>query len=379
MKRVLVLEPYYGGSHRHFLEGLQHHVPAQYQLMTLPARKWKMRMQLAAPWFVDQLKALPPAQRSFAAVLCSSYVDVAVLRALLVRLPGWDQQARICLYFHENQLAYPERQAAASHQFAAINFHSALAADAIAFNSSYNAETFLGGCRKYLRAAAPEVSLSSAVEELQNKSCILYPGIELPEREFRPRPAGSPVVVWNHRWEHDKNPEGFCAALTELDRRGLDFRLIVAGQSFHPVPACFTRIRQLFAGRLLHFGYVPSYRDYLALLAGGDLVVSTALHEFYGIAVIEAVRAGCRPLLPDRLSYRELFDREYLYGEGEFVDRFAETLQHQSRLGGEAGERLTDRFGWPRLAPAYRRWLFAQAPADGCSLAEVVGRSTAGG
>jgi len=369
MKRILLLEPYYGGSHRHFLEGLQQHVPAQYELLTLPARKWKMRMQLSAPWFVEQLKKLPPAEWSFDAVLCSSYVDVAVLRALLVKVPGWNREARIYLYFHENQLAYPERHAADSRQFAAINFHSALAADSIAFNSAYNAQTFLDGCRKYLKSAASEVSLHGLADELHRKSRILFPGIDFPERTHRhgPAHAGSPVVVWNHRWEHDKNPDRFVQALTELERRGVDFRLIVAGESFRDVPACFARIRELFAARLLHFGYVPSYPEYLALLARGDLVVSTALHEFYGIAIIEAVRAGCRPLLPNRLSYPELFDGEFLYDEEGFVDTFAQALLNKPRLGDEEAEKLTERFGWPRLAPAYREWLFDPASSTGVS------------
>lgn len=360
MKRILLLEPYYGGSHRYFLEGLQRHVPARYTLLTLPARKWKMRMQLAAPWFVEQLKQLTPADRSFDAVLCSSYVDVAVLRALLARVPGWNHNTRICLYFHENQLAYPERHAAASRQFAAINFHSALAADSIAFNSAYNSQTFLNGCRKYLKSAASEVFLPGLVDELHRQSRILFPGIDFSERAPRQAPAqaGGPVIVWNHRWEHDKNPERFVQALVELERRGVDFRLIVLGESFRDVPACFARIREVYAARLLHFGFVPAWRDYLALLTQGDLVVSTALHEFYGIAVIEAVRAGCRPLLPNRLSYPELFDGEFLYDEDEFVEKFAGVLLHMPRLSEEEAERLTDRFSWPRLAPAYREWLF---------------------
>ena len=359
MKRVLLLEPYYGGSHRYFLEGLQRHVPARYRLLTLPARKWKMRMQLSAPWFVEQVKNLPPGERYFDTVLCSSYVDAAVLRALLSRVPGWSRDARLCLYFHENQLTYPQRHDAGAHQFAAINFHSALAADAIAFNSAYNARTFLDGCRKYLKAAESELSLPGVIDELYRKSRVLFPGVDFPERERRPGPAAFPVIVWNHRWEHDKNPERFFQALTELARRHLDFRLIVAGQSFRTIPVCFEHIRRDFAGRLLHFGYAPSHREYLALLNRGDLVVSTALHEFYGIAVIEAVRAGCRPLLPNRLSYPELFAEEYLYGEDEFVDKFAEAL-HKPRLDDDEADRLTGRFGWPTLTPAYREWLFEE-------------------
>ena len=35
-------------------------------------------------------------------------------------------------------------------------------------------------------------------------------------------------------------------------------------------------------------------------------MLSTARHEFFGIAVAEALRAGCLPWLPARLSYPEL-------------------------------------------------------------------------
>jgi hypothetical protein len=44
-------------------------------------------------------------------------------------------------------------------------------------------------------------------------------------------------------------------------------------------------------------------------------VVSTAIHEFYGIAVMEAAYCGCRPLLPRRLSYPELYDETFLYDD----------------------------------------------------------------
>lgn len=370
MKRVLLLEPYYGGSHRYFLEGLQRHVPARYTLLSLPARKWKMRMQLSAPWLVERVKSLPPGERFFETVLCSSYVDAAVLRALLTRVPGWNNETRFCLYFHENQIVYPQRHDASAHQFAAINFHSALAADTIAFNSAYNARTFLEGCSQYLKSAASELALPGLIDELCRKSRVLHPGIDFPEREQRPLPTvgPGPVIVWNHRWEHDKNPERFFRALMELSRRGLDFRLIVAGQSFRSIPACFDRIRSHFASRLLHFGYAPSHRDYLALLARGDLVVSTAMHEFYGIAVIEAVRAGCRPLLPNRLSYPELFPPEHLYDEEEFEDKLAEALVNKPRLTEEEADRLTERFGWQSLAPLYRKWLFEETVSANFSL-----------
>ncbi|MCW5209466.1 DUF3524 domain-containing protein [Desulfobulbus sp. US1] len=45
-QHILLLEPYYGGSHKAFLIGLQQQLDYRFTLLSLPARKWKMRMQL---------------------------------------------------------------------------------------------------------------------------------------------------------------------------------------------------------------------------------------------------------------------------------------------------------------------------------------------
>ena len=110
MKRILLLEPYYGGSHKQFLTGIQNCVEAEFVLFSLPARKWKMRMQFSAIYFVQQIKALSAAEQQFDLVLCSTFVDVAVLRSLLLNLPHWNRDARVKTYFHENQIAYPSQQ-----------------------------------------------------------------------------------------------------------------------------------------------------------------------------------------------------------------------------------------------------------------------------
>ena len=53
-------------------------------------------------------------------------------------------------------------------------------------------------------------------------------------------------------------------------------------------------------------GYVESKGEYWKWLNKADWVLSTAEHEFFGIAVVEALFAGCLPWLPEKLSYREL-------------------------------------------------------------------------
>ncbi len=367
MKRIVILEPYYGGSHKYFLDGLQQHIPAEYLLFTLPTRNWQMKMQLAAPWFVEQIKALSRKERRFSAVLCSSFVDVAVLRCLLDRLAGWDQTTRILTYFHENQFVYPKRFAQAGHHFfAGINFHSALASDSIAFNSRYNQESFFDGCRRGLKAA-PDMQLPAVMTELAEKSRILHPGVNFSAIDGLERPAMQktfseaidiPVIVWNHRWEHDKDPESFFAALDILSKSGIDFRLIMLGQSFSESPACFSQAEKRLQDKILHFGFAKSYDQYLQLLCLGDIVVSTALHEFYGIAIIEAVRAGCWPILPDRLSYPELFDRRFLYKPGKLTEMLAEVISKRPRLTTEEVKTMTEKFGWQHLKSRYVDWLW---------------------
>lgn len=355
-KKILVLEPYYGGSHQSFLEGLALHLSADLDLLTLPARKWKWRMRLAAPYFAEKLR---DCSGGYASVLCSTFVDVATLKALA---PAWIHDVPVITYFHENQFAYPVQvEEERDFHFALTNFTTALASDKIVFNSQYNLDTFLAGCRHVIRGSQ-DMKAGFDVEALRRKAVVLPPGIDFSAIDRAPDPERvnpHPVVVWNHRWEHDKNPERFFEVLYELDRRGVDFGLIVLGQSFQRQPDIFEKAREGLSHRLIHFGTVPSRKEYGKWLKRGDIVVSTATHEFFGMAVLEAVRAGCRPLLPNRLSYPENFPDDFLYNDEIFVDRFMETLG-RARLSPEDCRRLTEKFSWKSLAKNYTALLIDQ-------------------
>lgn len=361
--KILILEPYYGGSHKQFLLGLQEHVEDNYTSLTLPARKWKMRMQLAAPWFAKQIRAMAEDERSFDTVLCSTFIDVAVFRGLATMIPGWNHSCEIVTYFHENQFVYPNQvQAPDNKQFAAINFMTALASDKLAFNSEYNRKSFLGEIDRLVKKGA-DMKMPEITGELYGKSSVIYPGIDFStidsinsERMEDGQELNSPpIIVWNHRWEHDKNPEEFFEALKVIKSKNISFRLIVLGQSFNNIPDCFVEAETFFKEELIHFGYAEDYPHYAKLLQQADIVVSTAIHEFYGISVIEAVRAGCIPVLPKRLSYPELFDQEYLYKDGKLAKRL-ENLLLQKTLKKPAKD-ITERYSWQALATTYKEWL----------------------
>lgn len=359
MKRILILEPYFGGSHKNFLEGLMRNVPADYTVLSLPARKWKMRMQLSAQWFIEQLWKVPIKERIFDTVLCSTFVDVAVFRALAGMLDGWNNNTKICLYFHENQFAYPNRTKDPSlHHFTSINFNSALSADSIAFNSHYNMQSFTNGCKRYLKFAS-DMCFENILKDVTSKSVVIWPGInfsEIDEQKSKRQESG-PVILWNHRWEHDKNPELFFAGLEWLQQKEIPFKLIVLGQSFRQSPECFKKAEKTFKNEIRHFGFIDSYANYIKQLKQGTIVVSTSDHEFYGISVIEAVRAGCRPLLPNRLSYPELFPNHYLYENGGFFKQLERVVQENRPMSKEICSEMTEQFSWKQLATSYSDWL----------------------
>ncbi len=316
---ILVLEPYDGGSHRAFLNAwmssTRHHV----RLLTLPARKWKWRMRGAAIWFAQQIAELKPDPTDL--IFTCDMLSVADLRALL---PANRRSLPIVTCFHENQLTYPvPDEADRDYQYGFTNITSCLTSDEVWFNSEFHRTGFLAAADALLKKM-PDFVPPDIPTIIADRSHVVYPIVEQPpkgiERLARD-PNDPPVLLWNHRWEYDKNPEPFFNALVELDNRGVDFRLVLLGETFRDAPAIFDEARRILDSRILHAGFAPDRRTYWQWLHRSDIVVSSAIQENFGISIVEAVLAGCRPLLPNRLSYPELIPinlhERYLYANDE--------------------------------------------------------------
>jgi glycosyltransferase involved in cell wall biosynthesis len=321
----------------------------------MPARNWKWRMRFAGTYFAEELNK-QEFPKQYERILCSSFVDVASFRSLVSRK---FQQIPLYTYFHENQFAYPvQKEDERDLHFGLTNFITALASDMIGFNTQYNFQTFLAGVDQILKIC-PDMKLSGAINKINKKASILFPGIDFsdfPEYDSCTSLNTAPTILWNHRWEHDKNPEYFFKTLYELDKQDVDFRLLVMGQSFQRQPEVFAEAQRKLAHKIDHFGYVESRTEYLKRMCHADIVVSTADHEFYGIAVIEAVRMGCMPLLPARLSYPELFPAAYLYEEGGLLSRLKTMLQNPEYLDKSKAKSMTECFSWNVLKEKYKKW-----------------------
>lgn len=304
--RILVLEAYDGGSHKQFLDGLIGHSRHEYHRLGMPARKWKWRMRGSALWFAEHVRQMSPQELAeIEVILTSDMTAVADLRALL---PAALRERPVVCFFHENQLTYPvPGEQERDYQYGFTNITSALAADAVWFNSGYHRRVFLEAAEQLLRRM-PDCVPAGIAEAIARKSRVMPLGLESDvfAAEAGKKPEGPPVVLWNHRWEFDKNPDVFFETLFDLDRAGVDFRLIVAGETFRESPPIFAASEKMLQHRIAHFGYAPTRAAYVGLLRQADVVVSTAIHEFFGLSVLEAMAAGCLPLLPKRLSYPEL-------------------------------------------------------------------------
>lgn len=308
---VLVLEPWYGGSHRRFLDGLVAHSRHDLRAVTLADRYWKWRMQGGAVTLAEKAREAVAGGWRPDLIVATDMTNVPAFLALTRDLFA---ETPVVLYLHENQLTYPLRDGDERDlTYAWINYLSALAADRVVFNSQYHLDEFFGALPDLLRRF-PDYAHVGALPGLRAKSDVLHLGLDLagldaarPAAEAqRTREPGAPVILWNHRWEYDKHPEAFFRAINRLDDAGARFRLVLAGKTFAEQPPAFEAGFRRYAERVLHYGFAESQAEYAALLWRSDIVVSTSIHEFFGVSMLEAIHCGCHPLLPNRLTYPEL-------------------------------------------------------------------------
>eukprot|EP00668_Euglena_longa_P035389 GGOE01045461.1.p2 GENE.GGOE01045461.1~~GGOE01045461.1.p2 ORF type:complete len:342 (+),score=77.75 GGOE01045461.1:2-1027(+) len=308
-------------------------------------------------------------------VLCTDMLDVAAFRGLVAQ--HLRPHTRFVLYMHENQLGYPwaenDRDVAKGREttYAFINYLSALAADEVWFNSDFHLSSFLDQLPKLLRSfpQTPEkendAHLLPTVEQIRQKSRVVSVGVNFHSLDANvcPKRCGAaPLVLWNHRWEHDKNPRAFFTALGRMADRGVPFEVCVLGQSTsHRPNTDFEEGRQRLGARIVHWGYAESSADYSKWLWQADVLLVTSQQEYFGVSVVEAMHCGCFPLLPRRLAYPEHFPtpeamEQHMYAsEEELLSKLEWVLRHVDEAR-EAGKRCAGyvaRYSWDHMALVY--------------------------
>lgn len=345
----LLLEAYHGGSHRHLIDGLVARVVPGATVWTLPARKWKWRMRGAALDFVARFGDDAPD-----AIFASSMTNVGDLRALL---PAGRRDVPIVVYFHENQLTYPVQEVdPRDHHFAWTNVVTALAADRVLWNSAYNRDSFLDALSDLLRKM-PDARPTWTLDTIAARAEVLPVPIDdaaIAADAAGIERSGPCHIVWNHRWEHDKGPERLLEAVRALVARDVDFRLSVVGQRFAATDAAMDAIRAAAGPRIDTWGFVEDRAAYHRLLARADVALSTARHEFQGLAVLEAAAAGAVPLVPDALAYPEIWPEAWRYADDRaLVTALVDRIERLPTWRAVDPRPRAQAYGWTALQP---RW-----------------------
>lgn len=317
-KRILLLSGYDAASHRYWRRLLAEQLTQfEWVQLALPDRHFSWRVRGSSLEFAFQFQN--EISGDFDIVIATSMVDLASLRGFVPSLAN----IPTIVYFHENQFVYPVSSAQPNIVNAQLtSIYSALCADCIVFNSRYNAETFHQGATELFRRL-PGNKNTHVVEQLIEKSSVIPVPIVFPETqaensneeplsEQKDHLQTIPQILWNHRWEYDKQPEVFFAALAILKEREIRFKLHVLGQSFRKIPSCFNDAESDFADEIETFGFQSTER-YRQILASSDVVVSTALHDFQGLSLQQAISHGCTPVAPDRVAYPEYIPGQFLY------------------------------------------------------------------
>jgi len=346
--RLLVLEPFYGGSHQQLVDALVEKIgESNTCVITLPDSKWHWRARTSALLLSQKI----PREHSFVTLFASSVLSLAELLGLRPDL--WPLKKVV--YFHESQLDYPVRKAQErDFQYGYNQITTCLAADLVLFNSNTLCDAFLENISKHLKLQPDQrPDVLQIREEVKKKSRVCYFPLNLPEAlsnghsEEVPKKA-EVHIVWPHRWEHDKDPEAFFRVIFKLLEEKLEFKVSVIGQTYGQLPEIFAEAREKLEGRIGTWGFKADKEEFYSALSECNVVVSTAQHETYGVAMLEAAALGCYPLVPRRLVYPELYPEECIYNTDQQLFKRLRDFCKRPQLLQNKPQIQFDRFAGPK-------------------------------
>ena len=355
--RVLLVEPYCGGSHAAWVEGLVRYSRHKFEVLSHPGAFWKWRMRGSALTLAEEAERVIVKSGEPDVVLVSGMIDLAAWLGFSRRFLG---DAPVVLYLHENQFGYPlgPRQRI-DEGLQLINWISMAVADEVWFNSAFQHDSLFDLLPNFLEQFPDHLHIHQ-LRKVKTNCKVMTVGVELSDISVSVKKTSGkpPLVLWNHRWDYDKNPSAVFGSLIDLASEGVEFQLAITGENTRSNPREIIEACKNLSDRLVHVGYLPR-PEYTTLLDRVDVVVSASIQEFFGISVVEAIAAGAIPVLPNRLSYPELVTGDFydaaLYSEGELTSRLRSVLCDLDRWLPliEGLDRSIRRFDWSSVVHEY--------------------------
>lgn len=304
--RILILSAYNAVSHNCLNNGIVKYLSnIEFTVLSLPPRFFPWRAMGNSLSFAFNYRE--ELTKGYDLIFATSLTDITSLKGLVPELA----KTPVVVYFHENQFDYPDsRSKHVNTEVMIISIINAFAADKVIFNTKFNMQSFMAGAKKFLKKM-PDFSPHKDLSGIEKKASVLSVPIE--PVAYKNKSGAKPVLLWNHRWEYDKGPDRFLNMLRELKKRDIDFDLNIVGQVFRDIPESFQIIEKEFEPSILNWGFAESRDRYEDILSESSFIISTSVHDFQGLSVMEAADAGCTPILPNRVAYPEIFSNEFLY------------------------------------------------------------------
>ncbi len=350
MKKTLIIEPFYTGSHRTWCDLLWSQFE-NVELLTMPGRHWKWRLNGAGIHLAEEFLKLG---KSFDRIIATSFLD---LTTFMAHAKIDQNKTEIYYYFHENQFSYPtsifdfEKKIKRDKQYGFIQLNSALLADKIFFNSEFNKNSFINGAFSLMNQM-PDFKLLNIVEKLNSKAEVLPVPHQFVEIDKYKVPKNDILTIcWGHRLEWDKSPEFFVDFIRELCSTGENFQLYIHGDKNTDE---FINAELAFAKDYITSHGFLDKEEYYKNLWKSHICFSSAIHEFQGIFMQEAIYCKAMPLAPKLVVYPEYIPDKFLYSD--LKEALSKVSFYQSYKG-ELSEGIKNQFDFEILKEKYNNFI----------------------
>ena len=361
---ILLLEPYFTGSHKSWAEDLQNFSSNKIKILSMKGNFWKWRMQGSAITLAEKFNEM---NIDPDLILATDMLDLTTFLSLTRKKT---YNIPTVMYFHENQLSYPwsikdKDFINKEHKhYGFINYSSALTADKVFFNSNYHKDSFLNELKLFLKRS-PDYKELHTIEKIKDKSKVLYIGIDLKRFDrYKTKNEGPPLILWNHRWEYDKNPEMFFKVLFNLQKKEINYRVAILGERYNSYPSIFDEAKEKLQNKIVHFGYCNSSEEYAEWLWKADILPVTNNQDFFGISIMEALYCNTYPLLPKRLSYPELipvnYHDDHIYtNEEDLFNKLKFAINNVEEIRNLKFNQIAQAYDWSKMIKTYDQLLLS--------------------
>jgi len=354
---IVLIEPFFTGSHKQWALGYKNHSKHNIDIIYLKGIYWKWRMHGGAITLATIFNKHIKENGKPDLILVTDMLNLPVFTSFsdVSGIP-------IISFFHENQITYPwstqdrDKEKNRDHHYGFINYTTALRSDLIMFNSNFHKNSFIKELRKFLKQFPDNNDLYN-VDTIEDNSIVSYLGLNLKKFDKYKNTTQNkiPIILWNHRWEYDKNPDDFFNCLKKLKKEKIKFKLIILGEEFQTEMEIFTNARNHFYDEIIHIGYCKSFSEYATLINKADIIPVTTNQEFFGVSIIEAIYCNVYPILPQRLTYPELFEdkknpENFYLNSKDLLIKLKKSIKNKSR---KSLKKYSEKYDWSKVAKNY--------------------------